>query len=110
MSIPGPPDERDVEGWAAIPNWLLRDATVSRNVKMIYLVLSGRVGRNRVCWPSQQTIASEAGVSVPTVKRTIPVMVEMGLLSVEVERTPNGRRNRYQLHVHPFYGGGVGSP
>jgi DNA-binding MarR family transcriptional regulator len=100
----------DSEGWSAIPNWLLRDPAVDRNVKMVYLVLSGRVGRNRVCWPSQVTIANEAGVSVPTVKRTIPRMVEMGLLSVEVERTKSGRRNLYRLHVHPFYGGGMGSP
>jgi hypothetical protein len=51
----------DSEGWSAIPNWLLRDPAVDRNVKMVYLVLSGRVGRNRVCWPSQVTIANEAG-------------------------------------------------
>lgn len=102
----------DEIGWSAIPNWMLRDPSIDRNVKLVYVVLSGRVNKFKVCWPSQQSIASDAGISVATVKRTLSKMEDLGILTIRTETTATGRRNSYRLHIHPFYGDdrGIGSP
>lgn len=105
MIVPENTDGSDDEvGWSAIPNWMLRDPSIDRNVKMVYIVMSGRVNRYKVCWPSQQSIADDAGISVATVKRAIAQMVALGILTVSVQKHATGRRNVYRLHIHPFYG------
>lgn len=99
-------------GWASIPNWLLRDPSVGQHEKMVYLVLSGRVGHHEVVWPSQALIAAEASMSESSVKRALRKLTAMGLVTVQVERTSHGRRNIYRLHAHPTPppGWGVRSP
>jgi hypothetical protein len=98
-------------GWAAVPNWVVRDPDIDRTTKMVYLVLSSHAGARKVCWPSQTTIAETIGVSTRTVKRALSDLRTMGLLTVKVRRTPHGRRNDYHLHIHPFSGDGdTGGP
>jgi DNA-binding MarR family transcriptional regulator len=91
-----------VQGWAAVPNWLIRDPSIDVTTKVVYLVLSSRVDRDSVCWPSQVTLAGEAGVSVPTVKRHLARLRGLGLVQVEVKVTATGRHNVYRLMAHPF--------
>lgn len=97
------------EGWSAIPNWLLRDPAFSANAKIIYVYLSGRVGKDSVCYPSQELIAKEASLSVSTVKRGLLELEKKGIITRRTERTERGRRNYYRLLVHPFTPGGVRS-
>lgn len=87
----------EVQGWAAVPNWVVRDPEIDPLVKLLYLVLSSRAGRKGVCWPSQERLAQETGRSVRTVQRYLDQMRESGLLEVVTEVTPVGRRNRYRL-------------
>lgn len=103
MSLPRDPESVTHEvGFSAIPNWLLRDPAVDTTAKLVYLLLSGRVGKDYVCWPSQARLASEAGVSVPTVKRALTRLRRLGVIQVRTEVTDRGRRNSYRLLVHPF--------
>lgn len=115
------PDSSDsvTGGFGAAPNWLIRDPSISTNVKMMFLVLSSYSGRTGVSFPSQETIASLMGVSVPTVKRTLAEMRALGLVEVVVAKTATGRRNHYRLLIDSLGGGrlthdpiqeGVGSP
>jgi hypothetical protein len=110
VSVPSDPASVTQQGWAAVPNWLVRDPSISRNVKLVYLVLSSRVDRDGVCYPSQGLISTETGLSVATVKRAIAEMRRRGLLTVALRTTARGRHNVYHLHAHPFAGEGVGSP
>lgn len=96
------------EGFAAVPNWLVRDGSIPRNVKMLFMILSSHAGRDGVSFPKQEYIAELMGCSVPTVKRTVREMKAMNLVTVTSQRTPTGRRNLYRLMVDSL--GGVGSP
>lgn len=101
MILSDDPAQSPSEGWAAVPNWLVRNPAIPSPVKLVYLVLSSRAGRNGVCFPSQGLIASETGLSDSTVKRAISSMKRMGLLTVTVQTTQTGRRNIYRIHAHP---------
>lgn len=94
------------QGWAAIPNWLLRDPTVGRDTKFVYLLLSSRIGRDGICWPSQRLLAKEAGLSERQVRRIIADLKDKHLIEVTVKATSHGRANHYHLLVHPFPQGG----
>lgn len=83
-------------GFAIIPNWLVRDSSVSATTKCVFLILSSYAGRDGVCWPHQDTIGNCIGVSPRTVMRAIDELRKMGL--VDSQRTPRG--NRYKLHMH----------
>ena len=94
------------EGWASIPIWLLRDRSIDRDTKFVYLLLSARIREEGVCWPSQKLLGEEAGVSERTARRIIADLKARGLIEVTVKATSHGRTNVYRLLVHPFFGPG----
>jgi hypothetical protein len=95
-------------GFATIPNWLLRDKNIPKNVKMMFLILSSHAGPDGIAFPSQETIAELMGCSKDTVKRTLKAMVDLNLIVVMVVKTSTGRRNHYRLMIDAL--GGVGAP
>ena len=94
----------DEIGYAVIPNWLLRDGTVDEKVKILYLLIASRMGRNGACWPSQALMAEELGVDARTIRRHLVTLQEMNLVTVTAVKTPTGRRNTYHLVSDPFGG------
>jgi biotin operon repressor len=95
-----------VQGWAAVPNWLVRDPDIDPTVKAVYMVLSSYVDRDGTCYPSQEHISELLGTSKRTVQRAIRELRSRGLLEVTTVATAHGRRNTYLLSVHPFRVGG----
>lgn len=107
MSLPGTEDlSPRAQGWAAIPNWLVRDPRVDITTKVVYLVLSSYVNRDGTCYPSQEHIASLVDCSVRTVQRAIRDLRESGLVEVVTRANSHGRANVYYLSAHPFPRGG----
>lgn len=98
-----------MNGFAAIPVWLLRDESVSDRAKSLFLNLSTYVNRDGLAWPSQQTLSEIMRCSVPTVQRAQYELQELGLIEVESVTTPKGKRNYYRLGIDRF-GRGVPSP
>jgi len=82
-------------GFTAVPNWLVMTQSVNATAKMVYLVLASHADREGFCWPSHQTIAAEAGVSVDTVQRALIALRGVGALSWTRSRTSN----RYRVAV-----------
>lgn len=68
------------EGWAAIPNWLVRDTTVSAYAKLLYTVIQSHAGSTGTTRLLQSTIAKEANVSAKTVERYLNELVSLGVL------------------------------
>lgn len=89
------------EGFGVIPNWLVRDTTISGAAKMVYVVLSSHAGAHGTTWLSHTTIAAEAGTSVSTVQRALAVLSEMGLVGISQRRREDGGQtsNIYRLRV-----------
>lgn len=88
------------EGFAVIPNWLVRDGSVSGRAKMIFLVLSSHTGMHGTWWISHQAIAEEAGCSVSTVIRALNELRAKGAVSW-VQRADKGGllENSYRIHM-----------
>ncbi|GAA4762375.1 helix-turn-helix domain-containing protein [Microbacterium gilvum] len=90
------------EGFAAIPNWMVRDKRVPRNAVLVYASLASRSGLGGI-HPSQATIATESGLSERTVRSMLAELETLGVVQ-RVRRTTGkrGRGNRlpdgYTLH------------
>lgn len=90
------------EGFAAIPNWMIRERKVPRNAVLVYASLASRSGLGGI-HPSQATIAEESGLSERTVRSMLGELERLGVIQ-RVRRTSEkrGRGNRlpdgYTLH------------
>ena len=72
---------------------IAQDPTLSPLVKALYMVLASYANSERECWPSQQTLARNLGVSDRTVRKALKQATTAGLLEVIHTQTSN----RYRL-------------
>lgn len=70
------------------------DRTLPRDVKAVYSVLAVYANAQRICWPSRETIALDASMSVSAVGRALKHAAKVGILTIMHTQTSN----RYQLH------------
>lgn len=90
------------EGFAAVPNWMIREKRVPRNAVLVYASLASRSGLGGI-HPSQATIAEESGLSERTVRSMLGELEQLGVVQ-RVRRTTGqrGKGNRlpdgYTLH------------
>lgn len=74
-----------VEGWAAIPNWMVRSKDVTPNMLAVYAVIQSHAGSAGTTRLLVQTIADEAGVSYSTAYRATKALNAMGVLWWEAQ-------------------------
>jgi len=90
-----------IEGFAAVPTWMIRERQVPRNAILVYASLSSRAGYGAI-FPSQATIAEESGLSERTVRTMLARLEEIGVIERRSRRAGEGRANRktdaYVLH------------
>jgi len=90
------------EGFAAIPNWMIRDRSISPRNIIVYASLASRSGLGGI-HPSQATLADETGLTERTVRTALRELEELGVIE-RVRRTAKtrGQSNRlpdgYVLH------------
>lgn len=85
--------------WVAIvPVWIFdySDKLGSEGVA-IYTALCAHANKERRCYPSQETLAREAGCSVDTVRRRVNSMLELGLLRVVYKGDGRGKATVYEI-------------
>lgn len=92
-----------VQGWSAIPNWIVWDETISGRAKLIYMCLNSRVSRTGQAFPSQAKMAKESGMSVTSVKQALQELKALGVVRSEVRRREDGGQtsNIYHLSSMP---------
>lgn len=88
--------------WARVGIDVMRDPELPLQAKAVYALLATYAdddGRDS-CYPRQETMAEQLGVSVDTIQRHLAVLVEAGVVEVEPRFRPDGGRstNDYQLH------------
>lgn len=71
-----------------IPNALARYSGLTASAKLIYGRLAQFAGKNGECYPSQETLAAEVGLSTARIKQVLPELVKCGLIRIE---QPMGR-------------------
>jgi hypothetical protein len=81
---------------AFLPNWLLRRQELSPGAKLCYARLAQYAGENGVCYPKQETLGEDLGVSRYQVLRYIAELKKVKLL--ETRRESKGNIYLFLLH------------
>lgn len=88
------------EGFAAIPNWMIRDAGVSRRAIVVYGALASRSGRGGI-YPSQTQIAEDARCDERTVRRALKELEDLGVVERVRRASKMGYRQSDGYVLHP---------
>jgi hypothetical protein len=104
-SPPPVPHPRRINPWrmfvgSMIPNWLQCRREINQGAKLAYARLAQHAGRDGECFPKQETLAAELGVSERTANEYVRTLVKFRL--IEKERPGLGRSNRYYFLDHPW--------
>ena len=81
-----------------IPNWLLKRPELSHGAKLCYARLCQFAGSKGMCYPKQNTLATEIGVSERQVRTYISELMKHALL----EKKKSGKKNLNQ-YVFPLH-------
>lgn len=92
---------KTTDGWSAVPNWVVRSATLTSHQKLVYISLLNHANAAGVSWPSIATLALEAGCSRRTVEGALAELAELGLIRREPRYLADGAQtsNRYRIDV-----------
>jgi len=91
-------------GFTQQPNFILRNADLSTNAKVVYALLLGYAWNNDLCFPGQERLAEHMGTHVATVSRAIAELEKFELISVE--RRGQGKTNFYTIKFKVKHKGG----
>lgn len=81
------------EPFAMMPESVLDDSRLSDGAKVFYALLDRYWRSDDTAWPSQETLATRLGVSVPVVRRRLRELEAVG--RVRTKRRGQGRTNVY---------------
>ena len=103
---PPGPDRPEPPRWAKVPAAVAHHRSLSDRAVHVFAVLARFAGRTGRCWPSRETVAGAAGVSVRSVGRALGELAAVGL----IERTArgNGHGGRTSSVTTLTAGGGGG--
>ncbi|MCC6236796.1 MAG: helix-turn-helix domain-containing protein [Dehalococcoidia bacterium] len=83
------------EGFTQVPNFILRSSSLSMGAKLTYAMFLSYAWHNDFCFPGQETLARDIGVSRQSVVAFIHQLERAGF--VQVKRLGLGKTNRYTL-------------
>jgi hypothetical protein len=83
-------------GFTQVPNFILRNEKISVGAKMAYAMFLSYAWNNEYCFPGQEKLAKDIGVSERSVRTYLSELEEHQLLTVT--RRGLGKTNFYKLH------------
>ncbi len=83
-------------GFTQVPNFLLKNKTISPGAKITYAMFLSYAWHNDSCFPGQERLAKEMGVAERSVRTYIQELEKHELL--EVKKRGQGRTNLYKIH------------
>lgn len=98
-SVPTPPDNTpSTPGFAVVPNWMIRDTSVSIYAIAVYAALASHSGLGGI-HPSHETLAAEARCSARKVRDALDELRGLGVVASQRRQSRAGRTsNSYTLH------------
>ena len=72
---------------------------LSGNLKLVFILMANYADEKDCCYPSQPTLARQAGVSIKTIQRVIEKLEELGF----VKTLRKGTGNKSSLYQLIFY-------
>lgn len=88
------------DGFTQVPDQVRKDPTLSSNAKLVYEHLLGFMWQKEWCWPGQQRIADDIGISRRTVIRACQELY--GRCYIEKWRRGLGKTNIYFINPLTF--------
>lgn len=86
-------------GFTQVPNFILVSKKVSVGAKLTYAMLLKYAWQNNFCYPGQERLAEDIGVTKRSVVTFIKELEKAGFINIE--RRGQGRPNRYTLNLKP---------
>lgn len=83
-------------GFTQVPNFILRDNSLSLGAKVAYAMFLQFAWHNDSCFPGQDRLAFHMGMSVSRVNEFVKELEAAGL--IEITRRGQGKTNLYRVH------------
>ena len=84
------------DGFTQVPNFILKDSGISVGAKVVYSMFLSYAWHNDSCFPGQDRLADDMGLSRVRVTQLIAELEKSGL--VDIQRRGQGRTNLYTIH------------
>ena len=85
-----------LHGFTQVPNFILRDSTISIGAKTVYALLLSYAWHNDLCFPGQERLATDVGMGIASVNRFIKELEACAL--IEITRRGQGKTNFYTIN------------
>ena len=82
-------------GFTQVPNFILKDSKLSIGAKVTYAMFLSYAWHNDSCFPGQERLAEDMGMSVSRVNEFVKALESAGL--VEIIRRGQGKTNLYKI-------------
>ncbi len=92
------PDPVARGGFTQVPNFILKNPKLSVGSKVAYAMFLSYAWHNDSCFPGQERLANDMGISRPRVTQLIAELERAGL--VTIQRRGQGKTNLYTIHFH----------
>ena len=83
-------------GFTQVPNFILKNPELSAGSKVAYAMFLSYAWHNDSCFPGQDRLATDMGMSRPRVTQLIAELERAGL--VKIQRRGQGKTNLYTIH------------
>lgn len=83
-------------GFTQLPNFILRDPDLSIGAKTVYALFLSYAWHNNLCFPGQDRLAKDIGMSIGSVNAFIKELETCGL--IEITRRGQGKTNLYTIN------------
>jgi biotin operon repressor len=86
-------------GFTQVPNFLLKSKTLSSGDKMAFAMLLSYAWQNDFCFPGQERLAEDLGLTDRSIRTHLKELETQGLLIIK--RRGQGKTNLYELNLKP---------
>ena len=90
-------DAFSMAGFTQVPNAILKSQKLTPAAKLTYAMLLSYAWQNDFCFPGQERLARDIGVSDRSVRTYLKELEETGLLAIKQQG--QGRPNKYYLDL-----------
>jgi len=90
-------DALSLAGFTQVPNAVLKSDDISSGAKLVYALLLSYAWHNDFCFPGQDRLAKDIGISRQSVNTHVKELERKGF--IRIKRLGQGRANLYELNL-----------
>ena len=90
-------DALSLSGFTQVPNAVLKSGEISSGAKLVYALLLSYAWHNDFCFPGQERLAGDIGISRQSVNTHVKELERKGF--IRIKRLGQGRANLYEVNL-----------